>query len=95
VVKPSKQQFLQTSVEEQKQWLAYALVYRDQSFLPHCYHIIKQGELHLSLLIDAFYAIQRIGIKRYNSELENSLAVAIKNTLQKCQNEEIKVAALR
>jgi ankyrin repeat protein len=92
--KPSKEKFFLLSQEEQKQWLAFALVYRDRAFLPSCYHIIKHHEKFLPLLSDALNAFQQIGIKRYSSKLENSAATDIQKILQKDVDETIKVAAL-
>jgi hypothetical protein len=87
--------FKEKSTEEQKKWLAFASVYRDRAFIPHCYYIVKHHDTYPNILLDALHAIQQIGTPRYNSKLENTLATELQSVVQKCRDEKVKIQALK
>jgi ankyrin repeat protein len=95
MIKPSKEVFIGKDKDEQYKWLAFALVYRDRSFLSHCYHILKHQEQFSDLLVVALNVLTQIGVKRYNSKFKNTLASKIKQCIQTSKNEKVKIAALK
>jgi ankyrin repeat protein len=94
MIKPSKEVFLGKSRDEQKSMLAYARVYRDRSFLPHCCHILKNYTELSCILVDALNVLSQLGVKHYNQKLENIRARDLQHIIQTYKNEEVKKAAL-